>query len=91
MVKYCPIMSYQTVDNNELYCMREECALWDEELKQCVIKTMATAAADKKNGGSGSTAQAYYIPPSSYCNTNAVSNTEVHLKPPATDDSYITF
>ena len=32
------------------------------------------AVAGKTSGGSSSTAQAYYIPPSSYCYTDARSN-----------------
>lgn len=91
MYKFCPFMSFQTSNDNEIYCLEKECGLWNEEKEQCCLLTLATAAADKKNGGSGSTAQAYYIPPSSCCNTNAVSNTEVHFKPPAIDGSYITF
>ena len=73
-VKYCPIMSYQKQYHDEMYCMEEACAFWDEEREQCCIKTMALAAAVKPSGESGSTAQAYYIPPSSYCYTDASSN-----------------
>ena len=88
---FCPITSYQKQYQSGTECMEEACAFWDEELNQCVIKTMALAVAGKKDGGSSPTAQAYYIPPSSYCQTNAVSDTEVHFKPPAIDTSYITF
>ena len=91
MTKYCPIMSYQKQYSDQKYCMKETCAFWDEEMKMCCIKSAMIAVAGKTSGGSSPTAQAYYIPPSSYCQTNAVSNTEVHLKPPAVDTSYITF
>lgn len=88
---FCPITSYQKQYQSGTECMEEACAFWDEERGQCCIKTMALAVAGKKDGGSSSTAQAYYIPPSSYCQTNAVSNIEVCFKPPAVDTSYITF
>lgn len=91
MTKRCPIMSKQTESHSKVYCFKNECALWDESRGQCCIKSAMIAAADKKNGGPNSTAQAYYVPPSSYCNTNAVSSAEVHFKPPAIDNSYITF
>jgi hypothetical protein len=76
MIKFCPIMSFQKQYNDEERCMDEACAFWDEERGQCCIKTMALAVAGKKDGGSSPTAQTYYIPPSSYCSTNAVSKVE---------------
>ena len=90
MTKRCPIMSKQTESHSKIFCFENECAFWDEEMNMCCIKSAAIAVAGKKTGGASPTAQAYYIPPSSYCNTDAVSNTEVHLKPPALDTSYIT-
>lgn len=81
MIKYCPITSGRGNTYSQRRCEEEKCAFWDEELKQCVIKTMALAVADKKNGGSSSTAQAYYIPPSSYCYTDARSNTDLINNP----------
>lgn len=91
MTKRCPIMSKQNESQSKIYCFENECAFWDEEMKMCCIKSAMIAVAGKKDGGSSSTAQAYYIPPSSYCQTNAVSNIEVCFKPPAVDTSYITF
>lgn len=91
MTKRCPIMSKQTESHSKVFCFEDECAFWNEEMNMCCIKSAAIAVAGKKDGRTSSTAQAYYIPPSSYCNTEAVSNTEVHLKPPALDTSYITF
>lgn len=77
MTKCCPIMSNREKSWGEENCLTENCALWDEERKQCCIKSMALAAAGKSSGESGSTAQAYYIPPSSYCYTDARSNIHV--------------
>lgn len=74
MIKYCPITSGRGNTYSQRICEEEKCAFWDEELNQCIIKTMALAVAGKKNGGSSPTAQAYYIPPSSYCYTDASSN-----------------
>lgn len=74
MTKCCPIMSGREKFYSEKVCIEKECAFWDEEREQCCIKTMALAAAVKPSGKSGSTAQAYYIPPSSYCYTDASSN-----------------
>lgn len=91
MTKRCPIMSKQTESHSKVYCFEKECAFWDEEMNMCCIKSAMIAVAGKKDGGTSSTAQAYYIPPSSYCQTNAISDTEVHFKPPAIDTSYITF
>ena len=71
---FCPITSYQKQHQSGTECMEEACAFWDEERGQCCIKTMALAVAGEKDGGSSPTAQAYYIPPSSYCQTNAVSD-----------------
>lgn len=77
MIKYCPITSGRGNTYSYKVCEKEKCAFWDEEKKQCCIKTMALAAADKPNGGAGNgTAQAYYIPPSSYC-TSKVSDSYV--------------
>ena len=71
---YCPIMSYRKQDYDKIYCIEEACSFWDEERGQCCIKSAMIAAAAKPAGGSSPTAQAYYIPPSSYCQTNAVSD-----------------
>lgn len=81
MIKHCPIMSGREKSYSEKICIEKECAFWDEEREQCCIKTMALAVAGKTSGGSSSTAQAYYIPPSSYCQTDAVSDKII-------DDSY---
>jgi hypothetical protein len=78
MTKHCPITSGRSNTYSQRVCEEEKCAFWDEELNQCVIKTMALAVAGKTSGGSNSTAQAYYIPPSSYCYTDARSN--IHLE-----------
>ena len=91
MIKRCPIMSKQNESHSKIYCFENECAVWDEEMKMCCIKSGMIAVAGKISGNSSPTAQAYYIPPSSYCQTNAVSNTEVFFKPPAVDTSYIAF
>lgn len=70
MINFCPIMSYHNVYKTETYCMEHECAWWDKENAQCCIKTFCLAAAGKKSREtSNNTAQAYYIPPSSYCTT----------------------
>lgn len=74
MIKHCPITSGRGNTYSQRICEEGKCAFWDEELNQCIIKTMAIAVADKKNGGSSPAAQAYYIPPSSYCYTDARSN-----------------
>lgn len=74
--KWCPI-----IHNGGSHCMEDVCAWWDENKNMCCIKSMAT---------NNETAQGHYIPPSLYCNTNAVSDTQVHLKQPAIDTSYIT-
>lgn len=71
---YCPIMSYKKQNYDKIYCIEETCAFWNEEMKMCCIKSAMIAAAAKPAGGSSPTAQAYYIPPSSYCQTNAVSD-----------------
>lgn len=73
MIK-CPIMSKQNESHSKIYCFEDECAFWDEEMKMCCIKSAALAIAGNKGGGSSPTAQAYYIPPSSYCYTDASSN-----------------
>ena len=63
-VKYCPIMSYQKQYHDEMYCMENDCAFWDEEKGQCCIKTMALAAAAKPAGGSNTIPmQAEYVYP----------------------------
>lgn len=63
-VKYCPIMSYQKQYHDEMYCMENDCAFWDEEKGQCCIKTMALAAAAKPSGSSNSIPmQAEYVYP----------------------------
>lgn len=36
---YCPIRS-----NDGNHCIRQSCAWWDEERKQCCFKTQALAA-----------------------------------------------
>lgn len=59
---FCPIISYQKQYQTGTDCMEEICAFWDEEREQCCIKSAMIAAADKKNGGPNSTAQAVYIP-----------------------------
>ena len=81
----CPIMSYQNSKDYTTNCKTDNCAWWDANKNMCCIKTMALSMTTNNE-----TAQGHYIPPSSYCNTNAVSNTQVHLKPPAIDKSYIT-
>jgi hypothetical protein len=70
-------MSKQNESHSKIYCFENECAFWDEEMKMCCIKSAMIAGADKKNGGSSPTAQAYYIPPSSCCYTDARSNIEL--------------
>ena len=47
----------------------------------CCIKSAVVAVTGKKDGGSSPTAQAYYISPYSYYQTDAVSNKII-------DDSY---
>ena len=76
MIKHCPIMSGREKTYSEKVCIEKECAFWDEEREQCCIKSAMIAVAGKKDGGSSPTAQAYYIPPSSYCSTDAVSKVE---------------
>ena len=71
---FCPITSYQKQYQSGTECMEEACAFWDEERGQCCIKTMALAAAAKPSCGSSPTTQAYHIAPSSYCQTDAVSD-----------------
>ena len=78
---YCPIMSYQKQNYDKIYCIEKDCAFWDEEMNMCCIKSAVVAVTGKKDGGSSPTAQAYYISPSSYCQTDAVSNKII-------DDSY---
>lgn len=64
MIKYCPIMSYQTNHDNEVFCMQNECALWDEKLKQCAFKTIAIAVAAKPSGSFNPPASDFAILPS---------------------------
>ena len=47
MIKYCPIMSYRDNNMEGIYCMDDSCEWWDEEKRQCCIKTQALAAAAK--------------------------------------------
>ena len=62
MIKYCPIMSFQKERHDEKKCMEEVCAFWDEEKKQCCLKSAALAVAGKKSSGSGSIPlQAEYV------------------------------
>ena len=79
MAKRCPIMSKQAECRSKVYCFESECAFWDEEREQCCIKSAMIAAADEKNGGPNSTAQAYYIPPSSYCYTEVSPTTRFEV------------
>ena len=81
MTKCCPIMSYQKQYSDQKYCMEKLCAFWDEEQGQCCIKSAALAVAGNKGGESSPTAQAYHISPSSYCQTDAISDKII-------DDSY---
>ena len=82
----CPIMSYQNSKDYTTNCKTDNCAWWDANKNMCCIKSMALSMTTNNE-----TAQGHYIPPSSYCNTNAVSDTQVHLKQPAIDTSYISF
>lgn len=77
-IKYCPIMSYQKQYHDEMYCMENDCAFWDEKRKQCCITTMALAAILKP---SSNTAQASYVIPGSYHYTNAASDIRFRLSP----------
>ena len=75
MIKYCPITSGRGNTYSYKVCEEEKCAFWDEEKKQCCIKTLCLAAAGKANIETGNgTAQAYYIPPSSYCSAKTDPN-----------------
>lgn len=74
MTKRCPIISNREKSWGEEDCLKGNCALWDEEREQCCIKSAALAVAGKTSGDSSPTAQAYCIPPSSYCYTDAYSN-----------------
>lgn len=80
MTKYCPIMSYRYKYCNEVFCKEEECAFWDETKGCCCFKTIALAAAAKPSVKTGNTAQAYYVPPSSYCKTEAVSDKTIQIE-----------
>ena len=51
MIKHCPITSGRGNTYSQRVCEEEKCAFWDEELNQCVIKTMALAVAAKSSGG----------------------------------------
>ena len=80
MTKTCPIMSYRKEHYDEMFCQEEECALWDEVGGCCCFKTLALAAAAKPSVKTGIAAQACYIPPSSYCKTEAVSNKTIQIE-----------
>lgn len=47
MTKSCPFMSYRGAEYEEIFCIGEECALYDDENCQCCFKTQALAAAAK--------------------------------------------
>lgn len=55
----CPIMSFQRQHHNEEFCAKEYCAFWDEEQRQCCIKSAALAIAGNKGGGG--TPQTQYV------------------------------
>lgn len=40
-MKYCPIMSFQKECVSEVCCREENCAWWDNQTEQCIIKTLA--------------------------------------------------
>lgn len=40
---YCPIQGYRKQYQNAVSCLENECALWDEIRKQCMIKTFIQA------------------------------------------------
>ena len=61
MYKFCPFMSFQTSNDNEIYCLEKECGLWNKEKGQCCLLTLAIAAADKPSGGSSISQQAEYV------------------------------
>ena len=62
MTKYCPIMSRrERAYRGEEVCLKDVCALWDEEREQCCFKTQALAAAAKPSGGSNISQQAEYV------------------------------
>ena len=82
----CPIMSHQNSQDYAINCKTDNCAWWDSNKNTCCIKSMALSMTKNNE-----TAQGHYISPLSYCNTNAVSDIQVHLKSPAEDTSYITF
>lgn len=37
---YCPFMSYQKQYNGATYCFEEDCAIWDNKNKKCVLVSM---------------------------------------------------
>ena len=60
MTKTCPIMSFRKSEWEEIFCLGEECAFWDEERGQCCLKTQALAAAGTPSNVSR---QAEYVYP----------------------------
>ena len=67
--EYCPIRS----DGN-CYCKGKYCSWWDEEKKQCCIKSAALAIAGNTSGSTPLSyvtyEQAQYIPPTSIPKSN---------------------
>lgn len=65
MTKYCPIMSYQKQNYDKVYCMKENCAWWNEEQACCSIiaeKNIKPITCTTTSGNPYG-----YIPPSSIC------------------------
>lgn len=77
-IKYCPITSGRGNTYLQRVCEEEKCAFWDEELNQCVIKTMALAAVAKPFD---STAQSSCAIPDSYHHMNTASDIHFRLSP----------
>ena len=48
MTKYCPIISYRKNNWDNIFCMGQECALWDEKREQCCFKTQALAEVSRQ-------------------------------------------
>ena len=69
MTKTCPIMSFRKSEWEEIFCLGEECAFWDEEKEQCCLKTQALAATGSP---SGVLRQAEYVYPA-FTTTPAVT------------------
>lgn len=42
MIMYCPLMSYRRERNMEVPCIKEDCAWWNKEDKECIVKTFMT-------------------------------------------------